>query len=88
MLPAMVREIAFNRLPSFMYNTRPRYSPTLLGVVTEKDTPDKTALQAVKKLIGCMRRTTSIHFTDSIDQLAIMPINIAGNTHHKLLCKD
>src|SRR5687767_12791843 len=49
MLPVIVNEIAFSRLPSFIYNTLPKYSPTRLGVVTENETPDKTALKAVKK---------------------------------------
>ena len=36
----MVREITFSLLPSFMYKTRPRYSPKRLGVVTENETPE------------------------------------------------
>ena len=54
MLPVIVKEIAFNLFPSFMYNTLPRYSPTRLGVVTENETPDKTALNAVIKLTFCI----------------------------------
>ena len=49
-LQAMVSEIVFSRLPSCIYKILPRYSPTLLGVLTEKDTPDKTALKALRKL--------------------------------------
>jgi hypothetical protein len=48
-LPTMVREIVFNRLPSSIYSTLPRYSPTRLGVLTEKETPDSTARNAFKK---------------------------------------
>ena len=48
MLPAMVSEMALSLFPSFMYNTLPMYSPTRLGVVTEKEVPDKIALKAVK----------------------------------------
>ena len=54
MLPAIVNEIALILFPSSIYNTRPKYSPTRFGVVTEKLTPDKTALNAVKKLIRCI----------------------------------
>jgi hypothetical protein len=36
----------------FMYKILPRYSPILLGVLTENETPDKIALNDRKKLTG------------------------------------
>jgi hypothetical protein len=35
-----------------MYKIRPRYSPILLGVLTENETPDKIALKDLEKLTG------------------------------------
>ena len=52
LLQTMVNEIAFNRFPSFIYNTRPKYSPTLFGVVTENETPEKMAFNDFIKLMG------------------------------------
>lgn len=46
MLEIMLTEITFNLLPSGIYIIRPKYSPTLLGIVTDTDTPDNTALNA------------------------------------------
>ena len=52
MLPTIVREITRRRLPSSIYKILPRYSPILLGVLTENETPDKIALNDLEKLIG------------------------------------
>src|SRR6186997_2851785 len=52
MLLTIVREITRRRLPSSMYKIRPRYSPILLGVLTENETPDNTARNDLEKLIG------------------------------------
>src|SRR5258705_2796732 len=68
-LPTIVMEIVFNLFPSSMYNTRPRYSPTRLGVLTENETPDSTALNALKKLTFCIFFTDIFHLIASMDQL-------------------
>ena len=51
-LLTIVSEITRRRLPSSMYKILPRYSPILLGVLTENETPDKIALNDLEKLIG------------------------------------
>ena len=77
MLPAMVNEIALSRLPSFIYSTLPKYSPTRLGVVTENDVPDKMALKEVKKLTCCILCIETFHLNASIPQLTIINRNTA-----------
>src|SRR5690606_27281136 len=76
-LPVIVRDIAFSLLPSFMYSTLPRYSPTRFGVVTEKETPDNTARKAVKKSTCCTLLTASFHLKVSNDQLSSIRKNTA-----------
>ena len=71
-LPTIVIEIVRRRFPSFIYRTRPRYSPTRLGVLTEKESPDNIALNAFRKLISCTALTEIFHLNASIDQLAII----------------
>lgn len=75
MLPSIVSEITFILFPSRIYKTRPRYSPTRFGVVTENETPEKIAFNAVKKLTGCTFDTDNFHFNASSDQFTNMSIN-------------
>ncbi len=67
-LAISVMAIIFNLLPSGIYIIRPKYSPTLFGVVTEKETPDNTALKDCMKLIGCITATAIFHLTASRPQ--------------------
>ena len=48
------------------------YSPTLFGVLTEKETPDNTALNDLRKLISCIRLTEIFHLIASNDQFTII----------------
>jgi hypothetical protein len=51
-----------------------------LGVVTEKDTPEKMAFNDLKKLTGCTPCTDIFHFNASSDQFT----NIKTKTRIKL----
>src|SRR5690348_861593 len=68
MLPAMDREIAFKRLPSFTYNIRPQYSPILLGVFKESARPLSTDLYARKNPMDCKGFNKTCHFLASMPQ--------------------
>ena len=76
----IVSEITLKRLPSSIYRTLPKYSPVRLGVVTEKDTPEKMAFNDLKKPTGCTFCTDIFHFNASSDQFA----NIKTKTRIKL----
>ncbi len=67
-LATIVTEMVFNLFPSGKYSTLPKYSPILYGVETEKDTPDSTAFNDLKKDIAWMSLITSFHFKASIPQ--------------------
>src|SRR5438105_7325898 len=71
-LPTIVIEIVFKRLPSFIYNKRPRYSPTRFGVLTEKDNPENTACNAVVNGILCIDLTDIFHLNASTLQFIII----------------
>jgi hypothetical protein len=63
--------------------TLPNHSPTLLGVKTLTETPDKTASKDFRKDILSILLIRNCHFSDSMPQFTIIRVKIQARKKYK-----